>query len=299
MGNQKTTNQEQQALEVFEELEATPEVLAEMVQAKTKENTALTNENAKLQQELASMKNRAMTVFSENNQLKAIPSVTEEMAKMEYQLKLADYFIQGGAFPKELNAAKAFTLMKAGEEMGLSPIESLNGLYIINGKILPWGKTLTSQITKAGYRIAFSKETDKGVTVTVRNQATGHEVTESVTADDKSIANKQAIKAAPRQKLRYHALRMIASFHLAHLFGGSADMFNQRGEEQPEQDHSEHNIEKVEASKEVQRLFDHINRSKTLAQLKRVESHKSTHPEIIEAYDAKLAGLSKIEIPNE
>lgn len=271
------------------ELEATAEMLEGMVQAKTRENTELLNEVARLQQELVNFKSRTLKVHEENTLLKAAPQVASEIALMEYQLRLATKFVEGKAFPQELTAEQAFTIMRAGEEMGLKPIEALNGLYVVNGKIQPWGKLLTSQITRAGYHITFPEETKEKCVAVAEHPATGHRVTGTAYLQDPIIQRSRAHKIAPQQKMRFHALRLIANFHLAHLFGGTSDLFAEVQDIEYEEV-SPRNHKAVGESEERARMLRIIDKATTVKELERVKAHKVTH-DLVEEYDAKLQSL--------
>ena len=55
---------------------------------------------------------------------------------------LGEVFAESGMFTDVKTAAQAVVKIIAGKELGLSPIESMNSLYMVNGKIAISSKTL-------------------------------------------------------------------------------------------------------------------------------------------------------------
>lgn len=79
---------------------------------------------------------------------------------MYNQSKLvAKDFFESGALPKHLaNETQAFVTIITGAEMGLKPMESIQGLYIINGIITLWGKAVPKQLKKHGFKFKYLDE---------------------------------------------------------------------------------------------------------------------------------------------
>lgn len=177
------------------------------------------------EKELLSMKSRSLKVYEENESLKASPQIAAQRADMEYMLAMADRFIKSGAFNVK-NAEQAFTIMKAGKEMGLSEVESLNALYIVNGTINFYGKHMVAKLTNLGYKIEYLEETNKSVKVRIHNDK-GFDVTETVSDADQILLKSKAMSFAKKNKMRYHGIRMIINFHLPHHFGSVSDMMSE------------------------------------------------------------------------
>lgn len=77
--------------------------------------------------------------------------------------KLAKSLVQSGAFPKAIrNSHQALVVMQAGVEMGLKPLEAINGLSIINGVVNPWGKTTVKLLRNHGWSIKYEALTERG-----------------------------------------------------------------------------------------------------------------------------------------
>ena len=196
---------------------------------------------AQLEKEKASLTNRTLLVHEKNQALMSSEILQQKLAmlefedrKMQMQLKQAERFAASKAFPSN-TPEQCYVLMQAGEEMGVSPIVALNMLYIVNGHINPYGDKMLGYILSKGYKVEYSNETihykDKSrlseVTVRVFND-NGEDYTETAKSTDQIIIKsliKGAASFALKNKLRFHAIRMIASFHLPHLFMGCGDNF--------------------------------------------------------------------------
>jgi len=253
---------------------------------------------AQLENELANTKNRALTVFEENQTLKASDAINEKRAMLEYELKIAEQFSRSGAFPK-MSPEQCYTLMKAGEEMGLAPIVALNMLYVVNGKIGPYGDKMLGYILSKGYKVKYENETEDQVTVTIYKEVNSYDdpnynpnatlngepiilasYTETAKANEQVLQNSKALKFARGNKLRFHAIRKIASFHLPHLFMGCGDSFSQdypewaEGEKTKLTDQNGNTLIPVSNDE----ILEMINQAKTIQEL---DGIKKDHKKII------------------
>lgn len=229
----------------------------------------LKEENVRLLRENASLTVKSVKVYEENSLIKANPVIAAQKAEMDYMLAMADRFIKSVAFNCP-NAEQAYTKIMAGKEMGLTPVESMNALYIVNGSINPYGKFMVSRLTNAGYKIEYLNETDSGVTVRVTN-ASGFEVTEVVRDQDQILQRSKAMGFAKKNKMRFHGIRMVVNFHLAHLFGSVSDMFvEDYTEQKPQIEIGTAKVEAVGQQKQRDRIIAWINQSKTIYQLREV-----------------------------
>lgn len=200
-------------------------------------------ENAKLHESLKkaketykSQKSSIATLKTEISDYSGSPEIAQNIAQMKYELSVARQFSASGAFP-DLNPEKIYVLMKAGGEMGLTPLESLNALYIVKGAVRFHSKALIAQFTKHGYAMLFEESFSANPSIpescTLTVTKGDEKYVETVYASDPALANSKAMKGAPRNKLRYHAARFVGSFHLAHLFG-SVSMWTEDNEESTE-----------------------------------------------------------------
>ncbi len=176
------------------------------------------------------METVALTVHeSEINKLKAenlelrerlmdmsTAGMAEQSADLNFQLKMARQLIASKAFPN-MTPEQAFVILQAGKEMGMQPMESIKKLYIVNGAVGFHGSGMVSQLTSKGALIEYFNETEHQVTARVYYEGNVYE--ETATDKDQILLKSKAITFAKKNKLRYHAIRMILSFHLPHLAG--------------------------------------------------------------------------------
>lgn len=81
------------------------------------------------------------------------------------QMKIvAQEFVKDGAVsPDVKNASQMLMKLQAGSEMGMGITESLNSLYIVNGKITIFGQAVIGRIKKGGWSVAYQEGADNGV----------------------------------------------------------------------------------------------------------------------------------------
>ncbi len=160
---------------------------------------------------------KGLAVSKELSLVQSNDNVNAQMAELNYTLIMAQKFIDSKAFPT-MQPEQAYVLIKAGGEMGLQPMESMTSLCIINGAVSFHSKALAGRLTKLGYKISFSNENENGVTCNISHE-NGFNETESITKSSPQLAKSRAMSFAPKNKMRFHCIRQIANFHLAHLFG--------------------------------------------------------------------------------
>lgn len=81
---------------------------------------------------------------------------------------LANDFISSKAIPQcWQSAAQVLVGLQTGLEMGMTPMESMNSLYVVNGAVNIWGKAVTKRLRVHDYKIKYSGETTEQVTATL------------------------------------------------------------------------------------------------------------------------------------
>lgn len=226
--------------------------------------------------EINRMTARGLKVYEENKRLTSSPEIASKFAEMEYQLAMADKFIKSGAFPK-MTPEQAYTIMKAGKEMGLSEVQSLNSLYCVNGSINLYGKAMVSKLTSNGYLVNYKDETPEQVVVEVTTPK-GVVLEEKATIKDQIIVKSNATKISMKNKLRFHGVRMILNFRVPHLIEGVSDMFNEYVDHKPK----DSSTTTISDRKEQARISQHIEtavKENDLDSLLMAEEHLST-PEL-------------------
>lgn len=285
--------------ELFEEVtELTKEDYQQMLAEKQRELNEQIEVNNKLIAEKNQMASRAMKVYEENKLMQASPELATQMAEMELHLRMAKQFTASGAFPK-MTPEQCYTVMKAGAEMGMKPVEALNSLYIVNGAINPHGKAMPARIKKAGYNIQYLNETANGCDVRVWKEEEGFDVTEHVDANDPILKSQSRfMKVHPKYKMRYHGLRAIVNFHLPHLYGSAADMFAEPVQQIIEEQGNGLNIALVEENKERARIRRHIEAAANLKTLRMVAGYIDEY-DLGEEYAEKFGQLSNQNPAND
>ena len=171
------------------------------------------------------------------------PEVWNQMKTM------AETFIQSRALPKGIqNAAQAMMVMQAGYEMGMKPLQAMQGLTIINGSITTFGKETIRRLREHGWDIEYqekdnectaivSKDGKKIIDTLTFGQATlskwvyqyRKDATGAYKKDDKGNFIKD-LKAGwyeganRQQKLRYGVISKIIKTYLPEVLGSAVDI---------------------------------------------------------------------------
>lgn len=85
------------------------------------------------------------------------------------QLKnLASDLIAGGATSRDVKTAEQMLVkLQAGFELGMTPVQSLNSLYIVNGKTTIYGAALIARLRLRGWRVRYLNESVDSTTIEV------------------------------------------------------------------------------------------------------------------------------------
>lgn len=76
---------------------------------------------------------------------------TENMSlALQETMSLGQVFIESGMFKDIKTRAEAVVKILAGKELGLSPLQSMTDIYIVNGKVALQAKIIASLIKKSG-----------------------------------------------------------------------------------------------------------------------------------------------------
>jgi hypothetical protein len=214
------------------------------------------------QQQIVKSENKAVMIKEKMTELEQFPEIAKMNAMLDYELKMARQFIASGAFPGK-TPEQAYVIINAGKVLGLQPMQALGQLYVVNGNIGFWGAGLVAQLAKHGVKFTYENETANGVTVKATYK--GETYSEIVKDSDQILTKSKAMTFAKKNKMRFHGVRMIANFYLAHLLNGISVW-------EPDD---------IEASKELQKgeeyfdLKEMIENCETLEQLDKImKDHK-------------------------
>lgn len=82
--------------------------------------------------------------------------------------QLAVDLIYGGATSADAKTPEQLLVkLQAGFELGLTPIESLNSLYVVNGRVTIWGSALIKRLRTFGWSVQYKDETPEKCTIVV------------------------------------------------------------------------------------------------------------------------------------
>jgi len=187
------------------------------VEVLNKEIAELKKQLLEKDQQIVKSESKAVSFKEKLVEMEMFPEIAKMNAMLEYELKMAKQFIASGAFPGK-TPEQAYVIIKAGETLGLNPMQALGQLYVVNGNIGFWGAGLVAQLTKHGVKFFYENETTNSVTVKAIYQ--NETITETVKDTDQILQKSKAMTFAKKNKMRFHGIRMIANFYLSHLLNG-------------------------------------------------------------------------------
>lgn len=122
----------------------------------------------------------------------------------------------GGVLPKGIDTVqKMVVVLQAGREIGLQPIEALNSLYFVNGKVSLYGEAVPMQIMRAGHQIIWGKCDKNEATVTIKRGDNGNEMTQTFTMDEakeRGYTSNALYQKFPENMLKWRVLGMVSKF---------------------------------------------------------------------------------------
>jgi hypothetical protein len=197
---------------------------------------------------------------------KAVQNVPDKMDvaahfqtdNVQLMLDMANQFFKAGCFGADVkNPQQAFVKIQAGKEMGMPPMEAMNSLYIVNGKITIWGSAMVKRLRESGWKIEY-KEDEGSCTAIITKDGEKYEYT--ATKDEILKLNSRAFKFAPKEKLRYHAVSRLIRFNVPEILG-----CNMYAKEEAEDIRVTAEVKDVTAkSNKVKELIDEIEKAKDM-----------------------------------
>lgn len=140
--------------------------------------------------------------------------------RLQQQLAIATHFFNAKCFGGNVqNPEQVFVLIQAGSEMNMGPMESMNSLYIVNGKITIYGMAMTKKLRSAGWLINYDESKENELTATITKGDEKYSYT--ATAKELLSLNSRAYKLAPKDKLKWHAISRLVRFYVPEVVGGT------------------------------------------------------------------------------
>jgi len=153
--------------------------------------------------------------------------MTNEIAlsrELTETMSLGDIFVKSGMFPDIKAQAQAVVKILAGRELGLSPLESMTSIYIVNGKVALQAKVIAALIKKSGkYDYQVEKQDNEECTIAFfQKNGTLKEIGKSTftikDAAKAGIVNKDSWKNYPKNMLFARALSNGARFYCPDVY---------------------------------------------------------------------------------
>jgi hypothetical protein len=145
---------------------------------------------------------------------------------------LANDFYRSGALPQGYdNQFKVMVAIQAGQEMGLSPLESISAFYFVNGQWSLWGKNVLKQARKHGWAIEYSNESMDSCTATITKGDEKHTETFAFKEAEQSGYTKGRDGRLKfgwsegmnrKLKLRYGAISVLVKTYIPEVLGSAA-----------------------------------------------------------------------------
>jgi|TARA_Y100000310_G_scaffold84459_1_gene81320 hypothetical protein len=131
-------------------------------------------------------------------------------------------FAQSGALPSTINnASKAIVVVQTGLEMGLAPMQSINSLYLINGRVGVEGKVYLQKMMEAGVQIEWHERTDEKASATFKYKDRPEYKIEFTTQDFTSLLGKDNWKKWPRNMLMWKVVEDAGRFYCPEVLHGA------------------------------------------------------------------------------
>lgn len=143
---------------------------------------------------------------------------------LKQMLAVCQTFIASGAVPICYKTPQSVLMaIQAGRELGMKPVESMNGMMIVNGQIKLWGTALSGRVTQLGYKIKWGECTNEKSSVLIVSPEGDETDTETYTIEEAKKANllsKSNWIGHAKTMLRWRALGNCVKFNFPHLLQG-------------------------------------------------------------------------------
>jgi len=141
--------------------------------------------------------------------------------ELQESMSLGDVFVKSGLFPDLKSQAQAVVKILAGRELGLSPLQSITDIYMVNGKVALQAKLIASLIKKSGkydYRVDKWDDQECLLSFYEKNgklEKIGESLFTIKDAAKAGIVNKEVWKNYPRNMLFARAISNGARLYCA------------------------------------------------------------------------------------
>lgn len=136
---------------------------------------------------------------------------------IDKMFRLASAMAQSGLLPEKLRGKPSDVLVTVlyGQELGLAPMQAVQGIYVVNGRPTLAGQTWLSLARKHGHRVKVDEQSGESCTITMTRGDTGEQHTETYTIAQAKAANltsKDTWKNHPQRMLMWRAVGHACTF---------------------------------------------------------------------------------------
>ena len=139
------------------------------------------------------------------------------------QKALGEVFVESGMFKDVKSIAEAQVKIMAGRELGLTPLESMTNVYIVNGKVACQAKVIAGLIKRSekyGYVVTSLTDEECTITILESDNEIGRSSFTMKDAAKAGLVNKDSWKYYPRNMLYARALSNGAKWYCPDVYSG-------------------------------------------------------------------------------
>lgn len=136
---------------------------------------------------------------------------------------IASRYINSGALPDSINnGAQLSMVLQAGYEAGMTPMESINSYYIVNGKVTIWGDAVIRQLRRAGWKIKWEQSDEMMARVTLNKDGESSHTEEYTIEEARNagLTNKGPWQKYPKEMLRHKVIGRAVRFTCPEVLNG-------------------------------------------------------------------------------
>ncbi len=140
--------------------------------------------------------------------------------EMPITWKMIEIMAGGASLPVRYhgNPGDVLTVMKMGQELGVPPLESLNEIYVVNGKPAASGKLLAAMVWRAGHVIICDPSPTGAVVTTYRKINGKYHAMPVVTFTEEDakragLWDKETYQSYPAAMMAWRAITLACRIH--------------------------------------------------------------------------------------
>lgn len=139
-------------------------------------------------------------------------------------MQLGEVLARSGFFKDGRDASQAVVKVLAGRELGIGPVASMTGIYIVEGKVSIGANLMAAAVKRSGkynYRVTQMDATGCSIDFYEKGEKIGVSTFTMQDAQAAGVAGKQVWKAYPRNMLFSRALSNGVRWFCPDIFGGA------------------------------------------------------------------------------